>query len=303
MLYKVGVLSNSNDAPFSIKDNNNDKSEKSLDNWGKAIDEQKLPHLITGNDNRFSGIAVDMWKKIASVLKINYRFIDAGINHKEAIEKLSKGEYDILVGNLNKYSKMNYNIKASSPYYLSKNAEGIFNKKSFAALQGFFQFLSFFLTFVIVSSLLHYFILKDKSFVHAFKFTISSALVIFQQTTNKQSNTAFMFQLFNTLITIGIFSYFAFDILKVKKESPGEKIVDLSGNFETLQYISKKNNYPNLDILPTNWNTNVFLLNSDVPIIDDINRTILYFRGINKGHIAEKISNKYTSIKSGHGSF
>ena len=89
MLYKVGVLSNSNDAPFSIKDNNNDKSEKSLDNWGKAIDEQKLPHLITGNDNRFSGIAVDMWKKIASVLKINYRFIDAGINHKEAIEKLS----------------------------------------------------------------------------------------------------------------------------------------------------------------------------------------------------------------------
>ena len=37
MLYKVGVLSNSNDAPFSIKDNNNNKSEKSLDNWEKLL--------------------------------------------------------------------------------------------------------------------------------------------------------------------------------------------------------------------------------------------------------------------------
>ena len=303
MLYKVGVLSNSNDAPFSIKDNNNDKSEKSLDNWGKAIDQQNLPYLITGNDNRFSGIAVDMWKKIASVLKINYRFINAGINHKEAIEKLSKGEYDILVGNLNKYSKMNYNIKASSPYYLSKNAEGVFNKKSFAALQGIFKLLTFFLTFVIISSLLHYFILKDKSFTHAFKFTISSALIIFQQTTSKQTNTDFMFQFANTLITIGIFSYFAFDILKVKKDSPGKNVIDLSGNFETLQYIAKKNNYINLDISPTSWNTNVFLLNSDIPIVDDINKTILYFRGRNKGNIAEKISDKYTSNNIGHGSF
>ena len=303
MLYKVGVLSNSNDAPFSIKDNNNNKSEKSLDNWGKAIDKQKLPFLVTGDDNRFSGIAVDMWKKIGSVLQINYRFIDAGNNHKEAIVKLSKGEYDILVGNLNKYSKMNYNIKASSPYYLSKNAEGIFNKKSSTALHSIFQFLLYFLTFVVISSLLHYVILKDKSFIHAFKFTISSALAMFQQKNGKQSNTSFMFQLINTLITIGIFSYFAFDILRVKKESPGKKVVDLSGNFETLQYISKKNNYPNLDISPTSWNTNVFLLNSDIPIVDDINKTILYFRGINKGHIAEKISDKYTSNNIGHGSF
>ena len=54
------------------------KSEKSLDNWGNAIGEKKLPFLVTGNDNRFSGIGVDMWKKIANVLKIKYRFVDAG---------------------------------------------------------------------------------------------------------------------------------------------------------------------------------------------------------------------------------
>jgi hypothetical protein len=303
MLYKVGVLSNSTDAPFSIKDNNNDKSEKSLDNWGNAIGEKKLPFLVTGNDNRFSGIGVDMWKKIANVLKIKYRFVDAGKNHAEAIEKLSKGEYDILVGNLNKFSKMNYNVQASSPFFLSKNAEGVFNKKSFAALHVILKLLLYFLSFVIVSSILHYFILKDNSFTDAFKFTISSALAMFQQKKEKQTNITFMFQLVNTLITISIFSYFAFDILKGRNSDVSvKKTVDLSGNFENLQYVSKKNNYSNLDITPTSWNSSVFLLNSDIPVIDDINKTILYFRGIKKGHIAKNIADKY-SDNIGHGSF
>lgn len=303
MLYKVGVLSNSTDAPFSIKDNNNDKSEKSLDNWGNAIGERKLPFLITGSDNRFSGIGVEMWKKISNVLKIKYRFIDAGKNHAEAIEKLSKGEYDILVGNLNKFSQMNYNVQASSPFFLSKNAEGVFNKKSYAALHVIMKLTLYFFSFVVVSSMLHYFILKDRSFTAAFKFTISSALAMFQQKKVNQSNTTFIFQLFNTLITIGIFSYFAFDILKGRNsDEPVKNTVDLSGNFENLQYVSKKNNYPNLDITPTSWNSNVFLFNADIPIKDDINKTILYFRGIKKGHIAKNIANKY-SDNIGHGSF
>ena len=62
------------------------------------------------------------------------------------------------------------------------------------------------------------------------------------------------------------------------------------------------NNYSNLDITPTSWNSSVFLLNSDIPVIDDINKTILYFRGIKKGHIAKNIADKY-SDNIGHGSF
>ena len=54
MLYKVGVLSNSTDAPFSIKDNNNDKSEKSLDNWGNAIGEKIRQKLHSHHAARVS---------------------------------------------------------------------------------------------------------------------------------------------------------------------------------------------------------------------------------------------------------
>ena len=124
MLYKVGVLHDRGSLPFSITNNKNAHSENSLNGWSEALSNGDMPFLVTKNDDRFSGISVDMWKKVAKEMDIHYRFVDAGVEINEAIEKLGNGDYHVLVGYFDDSLSVPKTVVKSVPYYLTYNAGG-----------------------------------------------------------------------------------------------------------------------------------------------------------------------------------
>lgn len=68
----------------------------------------------------YSGIAIDIWKKIAEEKDYKYKFIDAGKSYKTAVENIDK--YDIVIGDTMKTKSRTKTIDFSIPYYLSRSS-------------------------------------------------------------------------------------------------------------------------------------------------------------------------------------
>ena len=92
-MLKVGVITSSRSPPFVIYD---EKTKK------------------------FSGIAIDLWKKIADEKNYEYKFIDAGKSYKKVVENINK--YDIVVGDIMKTKSRLATLDFSIPYYLSRSS-------------------------------------------------------------------------------------------------------------------------------------------------------------------------------------
>ena len=67
----------------------------------------------------FSGIAVDLWKKIAESKNYEYEFIFAGTNYSDAISDIKK--YDILIGDFIKSERRLQYVDFTIPFFLSKH--------------------------------------------------------------------------------------------------------------------------------------------------------------------------------------
>ncbi len=90
----------------------------------------------------YKGIGIEIFKRFAQKNKLNYRFVDL-LNHDEARYALTKGYFDVLVGNYydaNTYSVMNYFYPAyiSNPIIIVtlKTAEGETAPETLQDLQG-----------------------------------------------------------------------------------------------------------------------------------------------------------------------
>jgi ABC-type amino acid transport substrate-binding protein len=58
----------------------------------------KLPFAGKGHFGQYNGIAVKLWKHVAKKNGYQYKFIQIKSNYKKAINDLSAGKYDVLVG-------------------------------------------------------------------------------------------------------------------------------------------------------------------------------------------------------------
>ena len=56
------------------------------------------PPYVIYKDNKFTGICVDVWKKIVEDNQIKYKFKHAGSAYDLAIKDLQQNKYDILIG-------------------------------------------------------------------------------------------------------------------------------------------------------------------------------------------------------------
>lgn len=295
MLYKVGVLHDRGSLPFSITNNKNAHSENSLNGWSEALSNGDMPFLVTKNDDRFSGISVDMWKKVAKEMDIHYRFIDAGVEINEAIEKLGNGDYHVLVGYFDDSLSVPKTVVKSVPYYLTYNAGGYMEDHLAVIINNLMKLILFLLIFYLLSTLLHFVLLKDKSFKKAFLVTISSVFTL----KNGTSPGEYYFKLFNVIVTLILIGYFISRITNMSKGEP-----DLVKNAEHLSYLSNTDmEYSNLNIENSTWKSAIFLLNKETHLKGDVDRTIMYFRGRKKGDEVEKLSDKYVGKTHGFGAF
>ena len=62
-----------------------------------VVSTNAIPHVIR-DGNKYSGIAIDIWNTIAKKSDIDFKFVEAGASQEEAIDKLTKGTVDVLVG-------------------------------------------------------------------------------------------------------------------------------------------------------------------------------------------------------------
>ena len=83
-----------------------------------VISTNAIPHVIRDGD-KYSGIAVDIWKVIAKKNDIKFKFVEVGANQDEAISKLTKGKFDVLVGPYVISNKRFQHVDFTLPYFLS----------------------------------------------------------------------------------------------------------------------------------------------------------------------------------------
>ncbi len=270
MLYKVGVLHDRNSLPFSISNNKNAHSENSLNEWGEALSTGEMPFLITKNEDRFSGISVDMWKQIARKLGIHYRLMDAGPDIIPAIEQLDKGEFHILIGYFDNSILVPKGVEKTTPYYLTYNSNGFLDDDIGIFMNNLIKLLLFLFIFYIFSALLHLFFQRNRSFKKTFIFTISSILTLKTQDTTSD----YYFKVLNSIVTLLLIGFF---ISRLINSDNGP--VDIVKNAEHLSYLkNEERTYEKLVIEKSTWKTAIFLLNKDVNLKRDIDHTILFFR-------------------------
>lgn len=74
------------------------------------------PFVIEKNQY-YSGVAYDIWKNIAILNNFNCEYIDAGKNTDIAVEKLEKGDFDVLVGGVGIFSSRLSKGDYSLPFF------------------------------------------------------------------------------------------------------------------------------------------------------------------------------------------
>lgn len=72
------------------------------------------------HNNKFEGIAVDLWKLIAEEDKLQYEFISEGEHIDEAINKLATGQIDILIGPIIPTYERTKLVDFMQPYYIAQ---------------------------------------------------------------------------------------------------------------------------------------------------------------------------------------
>ena len=79
------------------------------------------PPFVIREDNKISGISVDIWKEIARTRKIDYQFIPQP-SIQEGLDAITRKELDVLVGGLSITSQRLEKVDFTQPYILSEVA-------------------------------------------------------------------------------------------------------------------------------------------------------------------------------------
>ena len=81
------------------------------------------PPFVSSHKPTSDGFAIDLWVFIADHLGFNnYTMIDAGQNYNHALQELSEGQYDILIGNISVSSQRERLVDFSVPFLLNKTS-------------------------------------------------------------------------------------------------------------------------------------------------------------------------------------
>ncbi len=56
--------------------------------------------FVIAHDNTFSGVAIDIWKKLADDQHLAFQLIPMGEHIDDAVNQLAKGQIDVLIGRL-----------------------------------------------------------------------------------------------------------------------------------------------------------------------------------------------------------
>ena len=81
-----------------------------------VVSTNNSPYVIRDGD-KYSGISIEIWEKIAKKADISFKYIEAGSDEDIAIERLKKKEFDILVGPYTITSKRYQDVDYTIPYY------------------------------------------------------------------------------------------------------------------------------------------------------------------------------------------
>lgn len=68
----------------------------------------------------YKGISIELWKKVASNLGIDYQFIEAEKNAEKALRDLKDKKYDVLIGAISLTPELSTEYQFTRPYYLSR---------------------------------------------------------------------------------------------------------------------------------------------------------------------------------------
>jgi polar amino acid transport system substrate-binding protein len=83
-----------------------------------VISTGSVPFIIR-NGNNYSGIAIEIWEKIAKKLNIDFEYVELPNDADLAIEKLKNKEVDILVGPYTITEKRYKNVDFMIPFYMT----------------------------------------------------------------------------------------------------------------------------------------------------------------------------------------
>ena len=68
--------------------------------------------------NKYSGIAIDIWEKVAENKQYDFQYVNAGDSYSNAIQNID--EYDIIIGDFRKTPKRSQMVVFSIPFFMSK---------------------------------------------------------------------------------------------------------------------------------------------------------------------------------------
>lgn len=144
------------------------------------------PFVIRDGD-KYSGISIDIWEKIAEELNLKYEYIYAGNDKQTAFDKLSDKKFDLLIGNYQLTEHHLQKADFSIPFYISDIAI-VTKNPSYTSLSmsKFFTVLKL----IAISLTVVVLILVAQTFVEKYNFQKN----IFSTLTNVLYNFIFNFQ-------------------------------------------------------------------------------------------------------------
>jgi polar amino acid transport system substrate-binding protein len=74
------------------------------------------PFAIKGENGEWSGISIELWRKVADQLKLRYRFVDAG-SMPSLLDGLEKGHFDVAVAAITVTPEREQRIDFTVPYF------------------------------------------------------------------------------------------------------------------------------------------------------------------------------------------
>ena len=77
-----------------------------------------IPFIIR-NGEKYSGIAVEIWEKIANKLNIKFQYVELLNDEDLAIQKVKSGDIDILIGPYNVTEKRYKDVNFTIPFYMT----------------------------------------------------------------------------------------------------------------------------------------------------------------------------------------
>ena len=82
-------------------------------------------------NGKYRGIAVDLWDKLAKDNGFQYNFFDGGENVEDAIDALSDGKFDLVIGNVSVTSERINKVDFSRPFFLNYFSVVFYNAPRF----------------------------------------------------------------------------------------------------------------------------------------------------------------------------